>query len=326
MNYKVLCELIRKYDAFILTTHINPDADGLGAAAAFTWAMRSLGKFVELHFEEEIDKKFHCIMPNLSEPLEHPSKILGIVFDTNTLERTGPRTAKYLLEQCHQYLFIDHHPIQGETLEHHFVDTQRSATAEMVATLITELDLIMTKDMALPLFAAILIDTNLFRYPTVTSQTHRLVATLLETGINTQIAYDLFYGTRKLRHLHLLGHILMNAKLSDGHKIAWLEISEEDFAHYESELEDTHGYINHLLVLESVEVVCMFRHINQHIKISFRSRGANDVGMLAQFFGGGGHSHSAAVQLPMAQVEPIAQFVNTLETYLTKLPVKPKEK
>ncbi|PJB53727.1 MAG: hypothetical protein CO099_05630 [Bdellovibrio sp. CG_4_9_14_3_um_filter_39_7] len=47
-------------------------------------------------------------------------------------------------------------------------------------------------------------------------------------------------------------------------------------------------------MLDKVKVACMFRESNGHVKVSLRSAGDVDVGIMAQALGGGGHDHSAA--------------------------------
>ena len=41
-------ELIRRHDRFVLTTHVNPDGDGLGSELALREALRRLGKAVSI--------------------------------------------------------------------------------------------------------------------------------------------------------------------------------------------------------------------------------------------------------------------------------------
>ena len=69
--------------------------------------------------------------------------------------------------------------------------------------------------------------------------------------------------------------------------------------------EDTHGFVNHLLILENVKVACMFRQIGRKVKISFRSQGDIDVGIVAKALGGGGHDHSAATMIEGPDIDKV---------------------
>ena len=44
MNYAECAEILRENDDYILITHIRPDGDTLGSAAALCSALRRLGK------------------------------------------------------------------------------------------------------------------------------------------------------------------------------------------------------------------------------------------------------------------------------------------
>ena len=50
-------------------------------------------------------------------------------------------------------------------------------------------------------------------------------------------------------------------------------------------------------MLNNIKVAVMFRDDGDQIKMSMRSSGDVDVGLIAQALGGGGHSHSAATIL-----------------------------
>jgi phosphoesterase RecJ-like protein len=74
-------------------------------------------------------------------------------------------------------------------------------------------------------------------------------------------------------------------------------LRKEDIDRFAGDVEDTHAFINNLLVLNNIKVACMFRDDGDHIKMSLRSSGDYDVGTIALALGGGGHSHSAATIL-----------------------------
>lgn len=302
--YHELGNKILSAKRILCTTHINPDADGIGSAAALCIGLKDIQKKTTLILEHKLHKKYHHLV-HLIDYIEHeldPSVAedsivqqydLVIVVDTNHISRTGNNISK-LLKGHPNVIFIDHHPFENYDSSVHFIDSKASATGEMVGHLLTELNINFNKSIALALYTAILIDTNVFRYPSVTADTHRLIAVLLDTGLTVTEAYNVFHGSKKVHHMHLLGHILKNTKVNESGSVAWIWISEADLAEYQSELEDTNAYINNLLSLDGIKVACMFREEGQKTKISLRSHGDIDVALLAQSLGGGGHSHSAA--------------------------------
>src|SRR5690606_28338238 len=297
---------IHEADKILITTHEYPDADGIGSEISLCLALRQIGKDSHCVNEEPLLERYiyvdqDSVVLGLDTfkkkyPDFHPD--LVIVVDTNTTARIGKNLQSHL-EQYKEVLYIDHHPCRGRSLNTHCVDEKAAATGQLVGEMIDYLGVKSTKKIALPIYTAIIIDTSSFRYPTVTGSTHQLVAKLMDTGINPPEAYNGIYGTKRIHHMHLLGRILSDAKTNKDESIAWITLSQTDIARFKSDVEDTHAFINHLLVLNNIKVACMFRDDGDSVKVSLRSTDdAIDVGAIAIAIGGGGHHHSAATVIP----------------------------
>lgn len=306
--YEKLAKIILSHKKILCTTHVHPDADGIGSCAALHMALSLKKISCDLLLESDLHPRYQHLLKgvpykSLSDyPLteeEIKQNILQydlvIVVDTNKISRVGARLSIGLTEHS-KVIYVDHHPCKNLT-EFHYIDQEAAATAEMVGSLLQLMNITFSRAMADALYSAILIDTNVFRYPSVRPNTHKLIAEFLETGIVVTAAYNAFNGTKKLHHVHLLGHILKSCQLNDQQNVAWIWIRESDLMEYQTDLEETHAFINNLLALEGVKVACMFRQDGTRVKISLRSRGEVDVGLLASLWGGGGHSHSAAAVL-----------------------------
>lgn len=297
-------QLTQKANKIVITTHIHPDADGIGSEIALCMALRILGKEAYCVNEEELLDRYKYLDPdNVLCGLEtfkknHPDfdPDLFIVTDTNSLHRIGTNIQS-LVTKSKDLLFIDHHPCPKEVAAIHCIDTKMAATGELVGKLIESLDIQFTKEIALALYTSILIDTSSFRYPTVTADTHRLISKLMDTGIEPPEAYNKIYGTKQISYMKLLGIVLSSTDSAEDGKIGWMKLTEKDMNAFDVDSEDTHGFVNHLLILDNIKVAMMFREIGSQVKISMRSAGDIDVGVMAQALGGGGHDHSAATMI-----------------------------
>lgn len=300
----------------LITTHEFPDADGIGSEISLCLALREYGKDCYCVNEEPLLDRYKYldqddVVSGLNEfNKAHPDfkPDLLIVVDTNTKTRVGTELAKSIDDSI-PTLYVDHHPCRGRDLSTHCVDVTAAATGQLVGELIEYLGIQFTKNMALPLYTAIIIDTSSFRYPTVTASTHRLISKLMATGINPPEAYNGIYGTKRVHHMHLLSRILDTAATNPDETIAWMLLRKEDINKFASDVEDTHGFINHLLILNNIKVAIMFRDDGANIKMSLRSSGEYDVGQIAQALGGGGHSHSAATILTKGPGETTEQVI-----------------
>ncbi|MBT3584600.1 MAG: bifunctional oligoribonuclease/PAP phosphatase NrnA [Halobacteriovoraceae bacterium] len=320
---KLFRSLTKKAKNILITTHIHPDADGIGSQIALAMALRQLKKDAICVNEEALLERYLYLDPDRVvtsfDEFQKSHKDwpidLFIVADTNSLARIGTNI-QALVRQSKNLLFIDHHPCPKELAAIHCIDTKMAATGELVGKLIASLGVKFTKDLALPLYTSILIDTSSFRYPTVTGNTHRLIAELMDTGVEPPTAYNKIYGTKQISYMQLLGTVLGSAHSNSDGKIAWMSLKEDDLIKFNVDPEDTHGFVNHLLILDNIKVACMFRQIDKKVKISFRSAGDLDVGVIAQALGGGGHDHSAATIIEGELSTLIPEIIAKIELML----------
>ncbi len=327
---------IQAAERILITTHEYPDADGIGSEISLCLALREYGKKCLCVNEEPLLDRYQYLDPEnvvmgfKSFTAKYPDikPDLIIVVDTNTKQRVGKKLENFM-EASVPVLYIDHHPCRGRDLSNHCIDITAAATGQLVGEMIEYLGVKFTKKIALPIYTAIIIDTSSFRYPTVSASTHRLVAKLMDTGINPPEAYNGIYGTKRVHHMHLLGSILKTASTNKDETIAWMLLKKEDIDKYEGDVEDTHAFINNLLVLSHIKVACMFRDDGDHIKMSLRSSGEYDVGSIAHALGGGGHSHSAATILTRGPDETteevIERSIKKVEEVLLKMEAQPQE-
>lgn len=301
INKKFLAA-IENVENIVISTHSFPDADGIGSEISLCLALRQIGKNAICCNDIALLKRYKYLDPeqlviSVAEMEERfPIKPdLIIIVDTNTIIRTGSNFQKYHAKYNCNVLYIDHHPCKEAHHLEHCIDTTAAATGQLVGHIILEaLKIPFTAHMALPLYTAILIDTSSFRYPTVTAKTHEMIAKLMATGIEPPSAYNGINGTKKIEHMHLLGRVLSSANCTPSEEVAWIYLSKETLDQFKIDIEDTHGFINNLLILDNVKVACMFRDDGKELKLSLRSSGDYDVGNIAVKLGGGGHSHSAA--------------------------------
>lgn len=319
-RFKLMTE---KAENIVISTHIFPDADGIGSEIALCLAMRALGKKAICVNEEPLLERYKYLDPqdvviSLSDYLSMPGNQaidLFIVVDTNSLDRIGEGSKK-LATKSGDVLFIDHHPCSAATMDNNCVDTSKAATGELAGDLIQSIGVELTREMALPLYTAVLIDTSSFRYPTVTGDTHRLIGSLMDTGVRPPHAYNMIYGTKKVTFMKLLGKVLAGVHTTKDEKIAWLTLTEDLLEKFHVDTEDTHAFINHLLVLDNIKVAVMFKQTGTQIKVSLRSVGTVDVGVMAKSLGGGGHDHSAATLIEGNLDEVVKSTIEKLQVLL----------
>lgn len=304
IDFNLLDEIILQNKSFVLTTHVNPDADAIGSEIAFYNILKSFNKQVRIvnHSstpynlifldKENIIEKFN--LDNHKEILNKADVI--VLLDLNNISRTVSMK-DHILNSKAKKIYIDHHQSPDNYAEHYFLDTNVSATGEIIFDfLMLKHKNLFNNDIAVPLYAAIMTDTGSFRFERTTPKLHRDIAFLIEMGANPVEIYDKIYDQSKLSKLKLLGRSINSIKLLHNNKLAYMIITQNDFNETEAEESDTDNFVNYNLSIEEVVLGLLFIELKNGFKVSFRSKGDIRADLLAKNFGGGGHKNAAGAR------------------------------
>lgn len=304
IDFEILLEQIHKHNSFILTTHVNPDADAIGSEIAFYLLLKHLGKKVRIinHSQTPYNLLF-LDEYNLIEKYEssiHDEIILNfdvvVALDMNNLSRSVSMR-DVLSKSKAVKICIDHHQSPDSFADFYFVNTEFAATGEIILTfLLKHFEHFINKEFAIPLYAAIMTDTGSFRFERTTPELHRNIAFLIERGADPFDIYDKIYDQSKFSKLKLLGRALNTIKLLHNDKIAYMIITQKDFIETEAEESDTDNFVNYNLSIAGVKIGLLFIELNNGFKVSFRSKGEIRADLIAQSFGGGGHKNAAGAR------------------------------
>lgn len=192
-------DVLHQRDNFILTTHRDPDGDGLGAEAAVAEALQQLGKQGRVINDEPLPEHYRLLDANSSfevlDPKLHAETIAQagavILLDASYPERAD-RVAPYIADNPGTRTVIDHHP-GGGWAHVELIDTGACATTALVTELIDRLVIPVTPSMADALYCGIVTDTLGFRIEQTSAETHRLAARLIETGASVARVHNALF-------------------------------------------------------------------------------------------------------------------------------------
>lgn len=311
IDLKKLIKIINSNHSFLLTTHVNPDADAIGSEIAFYRILKSLNKNVVIYNHSEtpynlkfLDKKsiIKKYNPEIDKRVFQNIDVIAAL-DLNRIDRIVSMKEAFKASDKKK-ICIDHHPDPDSSFDELFIDTNLSATGEIFYTLIKEKKLAkLTRNIAYPIYTAIMTDTGSFRFEKTTPKLHRIVSDLLETGIDPGEVYDKVYDQSKYSKIKLLGKALNSLTLIADNKIAYMVLTKADFKEVGGLESDTDGFVNHSLSIENVSLGLLFIELNDGFKVSFRSKGSLPVNKLAGKFGGGGHRNAAGARLHNSELQ-----------------------
>ncbi|MBK7228058.1 MAG: bifunctional oligoribonuclease/PAP phosphatase NrnA [Ignavibacteriales bacterium] len=325
IDFEKLKNIILNNSSFLLTTHVNPDADAIGSEIAFYHLLKKLGKKVfiinhsDLPYNMEFFNKENVIQSfdeEIYKSIFNDVDVL-VALDFNRADRTV-RMENGFRESNKLKICIDHHQDPENFVDHFFIDTDYSATGQIIfdfikQTKIVDLDI----DIADAIYAAIMTDTGSFRFERTTSEVHKIIAELLEIGVHPEHVYDKLYDQSKFSKVKLLGRALNSIQLEADGKIGYMIITQKDFDELNAIESDTENFVNYNLSIENVVVGILFIELKNGFKVSFRSKGSIPVNKLANEFDGGGHINAAGARFftnNMKELIPV--IISKASTYL----------
>ncbi len=329
LNFNLLDKILVENNSFIITTHVNPDADAIGAELAFYRMLKIIKKEVKIiNYSStpynleflDTDKIIEKYCLEIHKDLINSYDVI-LTLDMNSIKRTV-KMADLILNSNIKKVCIDHHQNPEEFADYYFVDTQASATCEIIFDFLFSFypDLI-TKDIAIPLYAGIMTDTGSFRFSRTTPKLHRDVAFLIEKGADPFDIYDKIYDQSKFSKVKLLGKALNTIELIYNGKIGFMTITQDDFNVTQAIESDTDNFVNFILSIEGVLFGILFIELPNGFKASFRSKGEIPADLVAKNFGGGGHRNASGARFYNQKLDKniIDQILNYSINFLQSL-------
>lgn len=303
-------ELVGRHRRFLLTTHVRPDGDGLGAILGLGDTLERMGKQVQLTVASPIPARYDFLNPDGKiERFDPPGEKfkgteVAIVMDTGTWGQLGD-FGPFLKSLQVPKVVIDHHQTQDDLQALRLVDTTAEAAGRLSYDAIQALGVPLSERSANALLTALAMDTGWFRHGNTTPATFRLAADLVQAGARPEILYEYLFERSTLGRLKLTGLALDRLRTEEGGRVAYSEIHKDDYAATGAVPADTEDLVNYTRSLAGVEVGLFFmEQLRGGIKVSFRSRSRVDVAKVAEQFGGGGHklASGATVEGPLDEV------------------------
>lgn len=315
-SYLQLDPLIRAASRAAVVTHVNPDGDGVGSGLALARFLKSRGLDARFIPNRVLPVSLRFLAPDDEAAPFTPAlggflrdADLVITVDNASVERLGPLEADVRASRATR-VCIDHHLLREPFWAVNLVDEEACSTGEMVHDCIRALGGTLDRAMAEAIYVAILTDTGSFRFSRTTGRVHRLVADLLDCGVQPQEIWHEIHERQPAGALRLLGAALLDVRFAAGNRLAWVELPLHLLEECGAVDDDASEIINHLLTVDGVEIALLFREQRDGTtKMSLRSRPHHDVNVLARAHGGGGHRNASGAVAARPMADCVARLV-----------------
>lgn len=299
-------DALRASRSAVLTTHLNADGDGAGCQAALAAWMRANGSEAWIVNPTPFPDNFRFLLGDEDWVVDSPTPRardvcaradLAVVLDTGEVPRIG--RVRSLIRDM-RTVVVDHHPpgdqpIGGISLR----DPEACATGELVYDIMLKANGPWPVRALEGLYTAILTDTGGFRFSNSTPAAHRIVAELVERGVEPEAMHTQVYGREPVRKYRMLEKALPTLDVDPEYGVAWMVIPQADFEELGATNEDLEGMVDIPRGLEGVKVGLLFRMASTgEVKVSFRSNGPVNVNELARRWDGGGHVRASGAMVP----------------------------
>jgi len=318
--------IIESSQNFVITTHVSPDGDGLGCEIALLYFLEKLGKSAVVINVSETPGNYKFLDPENrflifdEQNFDQIEKILNtdVIFICDMNQSSRLKTMeKYVLQSKAIKIIIDHHLEAQDFADYYLIDVDAPASGEIVYKLIKSFDgFEIDKKIATGIYTAIMTDTGSFRFPRTDSETHRIVADLLDAGADPVEIYDKVYEQSSLGRIKLLGKCLSELETRYDGRLGYIVVTQDMLKNYGVEEWETDGFVQSILKIAGVRVAIFILELKDGIKLSFRSKGEIPINELAKEFGGNGHKNAAGARLyNITMDEVINQVIQKAEKY-----------
>ena len=315
-SWKQLNTFIADKAHILVTTHLNPDGDGLGSQIALAEYLKGTGKQVSMVNNGATPVFFIFMDPDneirvcsQTEPDFFDDIDGAIIVDISDWERLGD-VGKKLNEKKIPIACIDHHIPTDIIGVLQILDQSVSSTGELIYQYLKHQQAQFTPRIVSSLYASILTDTGSFRFSNTTPETHRIAADLIEKGADYQYIYRQVYENHSKSRLHLTGILLTNMQYDCDDRLVWFILTRDLIREHKLEQWELEGLSELPRHLRDAEISIMFTECEQGVKVSLRSKGNIAINGLANLFGGGGHQFASGVSLKMDLPQALDTILN----------------
>lgn len=299
-----VARMIRVAQSVAICSHVNPDGDTLGCAAAMRLALTGLGKDVSLFCDGKVPDQL-AFLPGI-ETMRIPGGSEGpfdllLSVDVSDPKRMGACAG--LKEKSTHTAQIDHHPTNPLFMEANWVDGQAPAACIMIREMLKILGVALNPDIAVCLYTGVSTDTGNFAFAATNGACFDLMRELMDHQLPLAKLNRILFRERAKPQVLLLGKALNSLRYYDGNRIAVMTLTRKDFDECGALAEHADTLVNFGLDTVGTRMALLARETLDGedkpgmIKFSLRAKEPDVISDTAQSFGGGGHPQAAGITM-----------------------------
>lgn len=298
-NYEVkkaILEKIKEYKSIIISRHVRPDGDAVGSTLGLARILRLTFPEKQVYVVNGDYAEYTAFLGNEDAQPDAAcyAGSLAIVIDTATPDRISNKS----WQSAREVIKIDHHIDVAPYGDIAWVEEHRSSACEMIADFYMTFreELKIDREAATCIYAGMVTDSGRFRFRSVSGETLRCAAALLDLGVDTDTLFAHLY-LEKLDAFRFRAYVYENIKMTP-HGVAYIyvdramkerfSLTDEEASNVVSCLDSIKGSIIWLAFIDNSD--------GATIRVRLRSRFVT-VDKLANKYRGGGHDCASGATL-----------------------------
>lgn len=307
MNYEKsqeILEEIKKANRILINCHRGPDPDGIGSTMALKAVLEEIGKTVDVICPSKVISKQTTFLNGYDDiklgidfnSFDFSQYDLFITLDTPNLSLLTGK--EWSAAPNIRTIVIDHHYISTLNGDVELKDEKATSVGEMLYLIFKDWEVDIDKNIAECIVTSIIGDTGALAYPNTTSQTLRIVAELIDIGVDKDMIVNKIYRNEDFQMIKFWSEVLSRMEIDREHNFVYSMIPYDIYKEY-SKLDDAKAKAASLfgpIVTDTDFGFIGVEESPKFITVSFRGRTDFDTSQIAKELGGGGHKVASAVK------------------------------
>ena len=317
-DIRLIRERIEKAENIAVFAHVRPDGDSVGSSLAIGWALSDMGKNVQYISEDEIPERYQFLFryiedgknPYIPAPVDADCYIIP---DISSPDRAGKFF--FVHPEITPDLCIDHHVSNTGFAKLNWIEPDSPATCCVLSELLPRLGVKLTERISSALLCGIITDTNSFSNTSVTADSLREAASLVDNGADIYSICRAAHKEHTMIEMELWRLGMNNIHIED--ELIWsiFRKAEREALGYFSD--DDPNFVSYMGNTTGMKVSVLFIEVGDNeTKISWRSQPGYDVADVAVAAGGGGHSAAAGATVRKPLDETIPEILDLTKRML----------
>ena len=297
------------HDNYVILTHVRPDGDTVGSAAALCLGLRQLGKTAHVLKNPGVTPRYAWLHEGLTTEDVYPRDT--VVSTDVASPGMLPEEFQYLLPRV--ALRIDHHGSATSFSNLELVDPDSASCAEVVWDVLEILGVRPQGNILDAVYVGLSTDTGCFRFANTTAHTFHVAEVCARGGARVYELNQALFETNTLGKLKMQAWIVENLRLLSGGTMAICAIPKTVEETLGVNSDDMDNISNFPRTVAGVNIAATIREAEKgKVKLSVRAVPGYDATVIAERFGGGGHKGAAGCTMEMTLAQAVSAVENVM--------------